>query len=390
MIMRCLGIFMLIAALVTAKDSLFRTQEENQLSGCGWSRCVNCTGGPCSPANQKCIGNPPKYTFHLNDPTCDINDPNGPFYDPVHGLYHNFYQIHIAENQNGAGDGPDWGHWVSRDFVKWTQLPVAIWNDEFYDNSAIFTGSTTIVNGKPVIMYPGKCKGECNGGKGGFTYALAVPKNSSDPLYTEWTKEGQIQGKAFENPVLNSTGDDPSTAWQTSEGEWRIIGNQPCAPEGGNALYGSMDFVSWYKIGCTTLMAGDCPTFFPLPSLTPGSEHYVASHGAPMPDHVHKSGGQGGDQTQVGIWTDGKPGKEGTGTVGTWDITPGSKTQFLDRGKTHASKDFHDPIKKRQIMWVWGTIPSGIQTIPREMTYHPGQTNFKFIPCSLTPTLIQV
>ena len=52
-------------------------------------------------------------------------------------------------------------------------------------------------------------------------------------------------------------GDDPSTAWKTSDGEWRIIGNQGCSPEGGNPLYGSMDFVSWYKIGCTTMMVLD-------------------------------------------------------------------------------------------------------------------------------------
>ena len=143
-------------------------------------------------------------------------------YDPVHGVYHNFYQIHIAEYQNGLGDGPDWGHWVSRDFVRWAQLPVAIWNDQYYDNSAIFTGSATIVDGKPVIMYPGKCKGlgagqGCNDGKGGFTYVLTVPKNASDPLYTEWTKQGEIGGKTFSNPVVNNTGDDPSTAWQTKD-----------------------------------------------------------------------------------------------------------------------------------------------------------------------------
>jgi sucrose-6-phosphate hydrolase SacC (GH32 family) len=38
--------------------------------------------------------------------------------------------------------------------LHWAQLPVAIWNDRYYDNAAIFTGSTTIVNGKPVMMYP--------------------------------------------------------------------------------------------------------------------------------------------------------------------------------------------------------------------------------------------
>ena len=69
-----------------------------------------------------------------------------------------------------------------------------------------------------------------------------------------------------------------------------------------------------------------------------------------MPDHVHKSGGHGGDQVQVGQWVDGKKGPEGTGTVGTWTTTPGSTSVLLDKGKTHASKDFYDPIKKRQIM----------------------------------------
>ena len=195
--------------------------------GCGWQRCVNCTEGgavvPCSPAHQTCIGKSPEYTFHLADKTCNINDPNGPFYDPVHGVYHLFYQIHLAEDQHGAGDGPDWGHWVSRDFLHWSHLPVAIWNDQYYDNAAIFTGSTTIVDGKPVIVYPGKCKNNgvgaaCNGGKGGFTYALAVPSNASDPLYTDWSKARAVGGKPFHNPVLNYTGTVAGTlAWRLGE-----------------------------------------------------------------------------------------------------------------------------------------------------------------------------
>jgi sucrose-6-phosphate hydrolase SacC (GH32 family) len=86
--------------------------------------------------------------------------------------------VRCSLDMGGAGDGPDWGHWVSKDFTKWAQLPVAIWNDQYYDNSAIYTGSTTIVDGKPVMMYPGKCncKGTnetgapcCNDGAGGFT-----------------------------------------------------------------------------------------------------------------------------------------------------------------------------------------------------------------------------
>jgi hypothetical protein len=44
-------------------------------------------------------------------------------------------------------------------------------------------------------------------------------------------------------------------------------------------------------------------------------------------------------------------------------------------------KDFHDPIKNRQILWIWGTIPSGIQAIPRSMTYHPGIRQIVYAPC---------
>eukprot|EP00729_Bicosta_minor_P028777 gene28777-30872_t len=60
-------------------DSAVGTED---LGGCGWSKCYNCLGKDgkpthCGPDAQTCMGNPPKYTFHLNDKTCDINDPNG-------------------------------------------------------------------------------------------------------------------------------------------------------------------------------------------------------------------------------------------------------------------------------------------------------------------------
>lgn len=133
-------------------------------------------------------------------------------------------------------------------------------------------------------------------------YVLVVPEDPTDKLYTNWSKTGSIGGTPIANPVVNNTGDDPSTAWKLNgdeHAEWRIIGNQACQPQGGNPVYGSKDFVNWYKVGCSTLMAGDCPTFFPLPKLYPGTERYLDAHG-PLPNHAHKSGGRGGDQFQVG------------------------------------------------------------------------------------------
>ena len=83
-----------------------------------------------------------------------MNDPNSPVFDNVHGVFHHFYQIHLAAE---PGHGPDYGHFVSKDFVHWAALPVAIWNGldssvwpprvTKYDNEAIFTGSAVLVDG---------------------------------------------------------------------------------------------------------------------------------------------------------------------------------------------------------------------------------------------------
>ena len=54
--------------------------------------------------------------------------------------------------------------------------------------------------------------------RSGAAYSQAVPSNRSDPLLKNWSKPEY-------NPIVNSTGDDPSTAWKTPYGEWRFIGN---------------------------------------------------------------------------------------------------------------------------------------------------------------------
>ena len=92
------------------------------------------------------------------DHNCDENDPNAPFYDATHGVYHLFYQKHCAIPVSGESiKGIVYGHVASRDLVRWAHLPVAIWNDQPYDRYAIYSGSATIVEGLPHIVYPGLC-----------------------------------------------------------------------------------------------------------------------------------------------------------------------------------------------------------------------------------------
>ena len=61
-------------------------------------RCLRADGrwAPCGPGNEQCgptLRHGPR--FHLTDRSCSMNDPNGPFYDAKHDMYHVFYQDHL-------------------------------------------------------------------------------------------------------------------------------------------------------------------------------------------------------------------------------------------------------------------------------------------------------
>ena len=52
------------------------------------------TWAPCGPGNDQCgppLTGGPQY--HITDRSCGMNDPNGPFYDEKHGVYHIMYQV---------------------------------------------------------------------------------------------------------------------------------------------------------------------------------------------------------------------------------------------------------------------------------------------------------
>ena len=66
----------------------------------------------------------------------------------MHKLYHLFYQDHVYMAQNGSdgkpltGNGPDWGHAVSKDFTTWTHLREAIWNTEWCKSAVLVAACT--------------------------------------------------------------------------------------------------------------------------------------------------------------------------------------------------------------------------------------------------------
>ena len=361
------------------------------------SQCIDRDGrsGNCAPGREFC-GEPygadaPQY--HLMDQHgCGENDPNGPSFDPVHGVFHHFYQIHLAAP---PGHGPDYGHFVSKDFVHWAPLPVAIWNGydkghapgtagyvTKYDNEAIFTGSGVVVEGAGpdgkspglVQIYPGLCNKEDWPACGtGTLLAQAVPADYlGDELLVNWTKPSY-------NPIVENTQRDPSTPWQTPSGEWRLRTYD-------SSVYGaasSEDLLEgkWYKIGVSKdLRTCECPSLYPLPESTPGFENAyaearetrVSKSGGGLPTHVHKTS-CGGDWWQLGTYANGPP-KE----LGTFKVTPGWEDVFdqrrIDQGNFYASKDYLYPSRTgdpRRINWGWAQVqPGSAQTLPREITFN--------------------
>jgi beta-fructofuranosidase len=270
----------------------------------------------------------------------------------------------------------------------WAHLPVGLWNGHgWYDMHGIFTGSATIVGGSPVLVFPGVCDlyppgsagAAVPGCKYGYAFGTATPANRSDPLLQNWTSVG---------PIANDTFDDPSTAWQTPSGEWRLIGHcgdgtvgdcGPSAPRFQSApLWASRDFRTWRRVGFTNLPAGECASLYPLPPLVNGTR--LPPGAAETMTHVHKWGcGWTKDCYAIGSWVDGHDDSE----PGVWTTAATSPEDgLLEHGIYYAAKDFWDGKHGRRIQWGWAPLYTNSLALPREVRYDPRLQQLVFSPLS--------
>lgn len=109
----------------------------------------------------------PKYHFYSSTPSRAMNDPNGLCIR--NGMLHLFYQ------QYPTPDGSvHWGHAVSRDMVRWTELPTAIAPAE---EAHVYSGTTLAEKDRVLAIYHGV----------GLGNAIA---QASDEYLLNWEKLG--------------------------------------------------------------------------------------------------------------------------------------------------------------------------------------------------------
>ncbi|KAL5098966.1 hypothetical protein RYX36_003293 [Vicia faba] len=268
---------------------------------------------------------------------------NGPLY--YKGRYHFFYQY----NPNGAVWGDIvWGHAVSKDLVHWLHLPLAMVADEWYDLNGVWTGSATILpNGELVMLYTGATNESIQ------VQNLAYPANTSDPLLVNWTKYS-------ENPVLFPPPEvnfidfrDPTTAWLTSQGKWRISIGSKINETGVALVYDTKDFKTFERVEGMLRRVQEtgmweCVDFFPVSTkLDNGLDTSVNDDGV---KHVMKVSLDEERHDYYAI---------GTYNESIADFVPDDINKDVgiglryDYGVFYASKTFYDQSKKRRVLWSW-------------------------------------
>jgi beta-fructofuranosidase len=210
---------------------------------------------------DRLASDPQRPLYHFLPPRNWMNDPNGLI--QYHGEYHMFFQ----HNPFGPLWGNmTWGHAVSRDLVRWKDLPHALHPDQPYDKGGVFSGCMVVNDGVPTAVYTG------------VSPEVQCIATSSDPDLLTWTKHPAnpvIAGPPHGMPV---TGFRDPCVWREGDAWYAVIGSGTKERGGSILLYRSPDLVRWEYLH-PALEAVDapalggkeklgemweCPNFFPL------------------------------------------------------------------------------------------------------------------------------
>lgn len=236
-------------------------------------------------------------TYHFTAPQNWINDPNGLV--QWQGQYHLYYQ-----HNPGAAFWGDmhWGHAVSPDLLRWEHLPVAIYPDQEYDRSGVYSGIGINHGDEVTFIYTGVNNG----------VELPCLATASDELLLHPAKSAQ-NPLFFPPENLDLVFFRDHAVVRYNDIWFQVIGSGVVG-EGANCmLYSSDNLIDWefmHPLVRPEDLAGDdpqvigweCPDFFPLGDSwvlivshwnidpirvwaytgTFDGQHFVPHHGSPV------------------------------------------------------------------------------------------------------------
>lgn len=214
----------------------------------------------------------PKY--HYKPRKGWVNDPNGlVFFD---GYYHVFYQ----HNPNAEKFIPPihWGHARTKDFIKWEELPIALYPDMPYDSNGCWSGTATVKDDTLYLFYASVCKTDT--------------EEYHQTVSVAYSKDGVNFEKYENNPVIRNYPSDGGVNFRDPavaciDGSYYIVmatGNDE-TKTGRLLLYKSDDMFNWSYEGIMSEWS-DC-RFTECPSFVKVGDRYILSASVCPLDGTH-------------------------------------------------------------------------------------------------------
>ena len=155
--------------------------------------------------------------LHLMPPVGWLNDPNG--LCQFQGIYHAFFQYSPF---NAEGGVKMWGHYTSKDMIKWEYQGTALYPDQPFDCHGVYSGSAFIEDGKMYLYYTGNVKLE----DGEYDYIRTGREGNTVLVITE---DGKTFGKKKEL-MRNSDYPDDLTCHVRDPKVWKENGGTKKSP----------------------------------------------------------------------------------------------------------------------------------------------------------------
>ena len=177
--------------------------------------------------------------LHLMPPVGWLNDPNG--LCQFQGIYHAFFQYSPF---NAEGGVKMWGHYTSKDMIKWEYQGTALYPDQPFDCHGVYSGSAFIEDGKMYLYYTGNVKLE----DGEYDYIRTGREGNTVLVITE---DGKTFGKKKEL-MRNSDYPDDLTChvrdpkvWKENGTYYMVQGARTNEDVGQVLVFESEDKVNW-------------------------------------------------------------------------------------------------------------------------------------------------